>query len=298
MNAPRFLVVKYVPDLHRFEPRNIGVIVWAACGVDARFMAEVDSSGDVDGRSVAGFVSSPSAYKQWVRFWRTQIAAEEIEPCYGGSPIKKASPGFVEELIRTGAGNFLVSDGGILLDEVTEGNLREVVNDIYERLVTPTASAATIAATTAEEIRDPALDEICDELIEKSSLVNDPNFKSSFVVACAIGTGGNLFENFEVSHAYESGSLKQLYQRVPISKQKKTLRKTIHDSAWMFEKITQNKIATYEQCACLVYASDEQKKDPYVAQSLSILSTVGRVVNVANHLEALDDFKRLAQVIH
>lgn len=53
MNTPRYLIAKYIPDLRRMEPRNIGVIVWSPQGVAARFAAEkADTDGDVDGRSL------------------------------------------------------------------------------------------------------------------------------------------------------------------------------------------------------------------------------------------------------
>lgn len=296
MNAPRFLLMKYVPDLHRFEPRNIGVIVWAPCGVEARFIAEVNRAGDVDGRCVPAFVVNLGAYKQWIRFWRTQLQAPDIEGI-DGSAIRRDSPDFVDALIKTGTGDFLVSDAGILLDKVSSENLVAVVDDLYDRLVSPPASQARLA-NVGDEARDPALDEICDELIAQSFLAADPNFKTGYVVSCAVDSGGKIFESFELSHAYKNGSLKRLYQRVPLSKQKKTLRKTIHDSAWMFEKIAQNNILASDQCASLVYANDEHQQDPGVSQSLRILSSVSRVVNVADRSTALEEFRRLGQSLH
>lgn len=69
MSAVRYLVAKYVPDLRRMEPKNIGVVVWSDGVVAARFAAECpEKSGTVDDRCVPGFVRSLSAYKQWVRF--------------------------------------------------------------------------------------------------------------------------------------------------------------------------------------------------------------------------------------
>ena len=39
MNKTQYLLAKYIPDMHRFEPRNIGVIVWSPDGIEARFLA-------------------------------------------------------------------------------------------------------------------------------------------------------------------------------------------------------------------------------------------------------------------
>jgi len=81
MNTTKYLLAKYIPDLHRFEPRNIGVIVWSPLGIEARFLAEYPNRpGEVDGRSIPGFVTSASAYKQWVRYWRDAISGTSIRP--------------------------------------------------------------------------------------------------------------------------------------------------------------------------------------------------------------------------
>src|ERR1700690_3094866 len=107
MNATKYLLVKYIPDVHRFEPRNIGVILWSPLGVEARFVAEHTSRpGEVDGRSIPSFVTSASAYKQWVRYWRDAISAEAIQPPGGGELVLASSLAFVEALQQTSRGNF------------------------------------------------------------------------------------------------------------------------------------------------------------------------------------------------
>ena len=61
MSTPRYLIAKYIPDLQRVEPQNIGVIVWAPGVAAARFAAEkADRPGEVDGRSIPSFVTCPS----------------------------------------------------------------------------------------------------------------------------------------------------------------------------------------------------------------------------------------------
>ena len=39
MNTTKYLFAKYIADLHCFEPRNIGVIVWSPTSMEARFLA-------------------------------------------------------------------------------------------------------------------------------------------------------------------------------------------------------------------------------------------------------------------
>ena len=121
MNTTKYLLAKYIPDLHRFEPRNIGVIVWSPVGVEARFLAEYPNRpGEVDGRSIPGFVTSASAYKQWIRYWRDAFMREAVSPLDGGEVVSASSPAFIEALQQTGRGNFVIVDAGSVLDAVGE----------------------------------------------------------------------------------------------------------------------------------------------------------------------------------
>ncbi|HKI38764.1 MAG TPA: hypothetical protein VKA46_43345 [Gemmataceae bacterium] len=147
MNAVRYLVAKYVPDLRRMEPRNVGVVVWAGGEVVARFAAErPDQPGTVDDRCAPSFVRSLSAYKQWVRFWRKELEKAAVRPLRGGEPVPRSSPDFLKVLAATGRGNFLLMDGGLLLDPVTEGELPQLADYLYKALVAEVAPAEEPAA--------------------------------------------------------------------------------------------------------------------------------------------------------
>src|SRR5207237_10908789 len=63
MNTIRYFLARYVPNLDRGEPRNIGVLVWSPDGVAARFLAESpDRPGVVDEAHTPAFVRNPEAY--------------------------------------------------------------------------------------------------------------------------------------------------------------------------------------------------------------------------------------------
>lgn len=65
MNA-RWLIAKYMPDLTRREPVNVGVVLYTDDGVLSRFRAERD--GKIDGRS-ARWAGSLDNYKAWTDYW-------------------------------------------------------------------------------------------------------------------------------------------------------------------------------------------------------------------------------------
>src|SRR5438309_993878 len=121
-NSARYLVAKYISDLQRMEPRNIGVIVWTGDATSARFVAEKsDRPGEIDGRSVPPFVTSMAAYKQWVDFWRDELKAK---PLRSGRTLEKWS----ESLKQTSRGNFWLADGGIILQDVRSADIHDVAN--------------------------------------------------------------------------------------------------------------------------------------------------------------------------
>src|SRR5205814_776714 len=117
MKPPHYLIAKYIPDLRRMEPRNIGVVVWTPGAVDARFVAEKpDHPGQLDRRSIPSFVTSPDAFRQWVVYWRREMEKSEIEPVAGGARVARSSPEYLSTLMSGNRGNFHLVEGGVLLD--------------------------------------------------------------------------------------------------------------------------------------------------------------------------------------
>jgi hypothetical protein len=273
MTGPlKYFVAKYISDLQRMEPRNIGVIVWGGTGACARFVAErPDRPGEVDGRSVPGFVGSTAAYKQWVEFWRAEL---EAKPLRSGRSLEKWS----DELRCTGRGNFLLADGGTVLSEIHTDDIEKATNELFRKLV----------ESPPDEARDPALDQVADDIIRRLRLSKNPYFRTKYRVECPVAA--NVIEAFEFSHAYGDGTPERLYQRVPLANKGTTLRRVVHDSAWMFEKVVEHQIVARDQAIALVYATEERRRDPSVRSSFDVLASVARVVNLADTDQALSAF--------
>ena len=71
----QWFVAKYMPDLRRREPRNVGVILFAGDRVLSRFLAEdANDPSKIDGRTIRHKVGSPDNYRDWVHFWRATAA--------------------------------------------------------------------------------------------------------------------------------------------------------------------------------------------------------------------------------
>jgi hypothetical protein len=288
MNTARYLIAKYIPDLRRGEPRNIGVVVWTPYGIAARFAAEKPGlPGEVDGRSIPSFVSSANAYKQWIQFWHDEIAKPELAPVTGGQPINRSLPEVLEVLSQSGKGNFALVEGGLLLDPVNPDSVGDVVDYLYGQLVDSGGQ---------EEPRDATLDDVLERILEQTNLRSNRNFHTGFSVTCQVAQGKN--EDFEFSHAYKNGTIQRLYQRVPLSPKRVLLRKTVHDTAWMFEKVTQTGIVQQGQAVALVYLSEDQRGDRETARLLDSLSSVARLLDVRNEENAVKEFQSLASLQH
>lgn len=136
MDSARFLIAKYVPDVFRNEPRNIGVVLWSPHGIVARFAGEnPDAPGEVDDTQIPSFVASTEAYKQWIRYWRREIAEAALRPMAGGAAVPRTAPGFVDVLGQTEPSNYILADGGMIFDPVPVEKLSQVVSQLYATCV-------------------------------------------------------------------------------------------------------------------------------------------------------------------
>jgi hypothetical protein len=282
-----YYLAKHIPDLHRHEPRNVGVIVWMPGGeVAARFLAEKPGEpGVVDGRSIPPFVVSEGAYRQWVKFWRGYVAADRPEHPLTGAAIHRSDAEFMAALSQASRGQFVLEEGGEVIDARDEESIEALVDSLYAGLVEESAT---------DEPRDPTLNDVCERLIEQTGLNSDNNFKRQLSVVCSVGEAGRVDEYYQFSYAYKNGSLKRLYQQVAIPKRRKAIEKNSRASAWMFEQVVRaHKIPSKDDVTALIYASEAQLAEPDVARALGVLAAVGRVLNVANETAAREEFAAL-----
>jgi hypothetical protein len=115
-----YLVAKYVDDIRRNEPVNVGVIVFEGSEVAARFEGE-DDHGRLDRRRIRKLVSGRDAYTAWVQHWRRALA-NATDP---------------ESLLEAGSQDFFVERGGTIIMDHDHRAVADTVHDLYARLVKP-----------------------------------------------------------------------------------------------------------------------------------------------------------------
>jgi hypothetical protein len=282
-----YYLAKHIPDLHRHEPRNVGVVVWMPGGdVAARFLAEKPGEpGVVDGRSIPSFVASEGAYRQWIKFWRGYVAADRPEHPLTGAAINRGDMEFMAALSQASRGQFVLEEGGEVIDTYDEESIEVLADSLFAGLVEDLAT---------DEPRDPTLNDVCERLIAETGLNPDHNFKRQYPVTCRVGGTGGVEEHYQFSYAYKNGSLKRLYQQVAIPKRRKAIEKNSRASAWMFEQVVKAQlIPTKSDVTALIYASSAQLAEPDVARAVGVLANVGRVLNVADEAAARNEFAAL-----
>lgn len=121
-----YLIAKYVDDVRRNEPVNVGVIVFDGKDVLARFEGE-DDARNIDKRRIRR-IGGRDAYVAWVQHWRRLLEAfEHGDPRESVASVMQAN----------GSPDFYVEAGGDVVLDHDQRDLAESVRDLYARLVKP-----------------------------------------------------------------------------------------------------------------------------------------------------------------
>lgn len=280
MTTPTYLLAKFIPDLKRMEPRNIGLVLWTPVGVAARFLFErPHGSGEVDGRAVPNWLGSLTAYKQWVAYWRASVAQPQFQPPTGGQPVEISSPDFVKAIQAANKGQYVLVEGGVLLDGVPANEVEDACKYLFETLV---------GERQVDPLRELTLDERWDEVLGRAHIKGNPLYRRDYPV-----TSGE--ESFIFSDALANGVPKKLYERVPFANRPATFMKNAHHAAWQFEKVIQAGIIGNDDTAAIISMTEEQEHEH--RGRIASLRSVTRVVNLRRDEDTLPEVQQLALVL-
>ena len=163
--SPRFLVAKHIPDLHRMEPRNIGIIAWADDGLTAAHFLGEDEHHRFKMPSLIAR-GNRDAYRQWIEYWRYQMQADGISS-RKGETVSRSSPAFLDALIGKSKASFQLADGGLLLQQIPAAELQEFVDEMFERIVES-------PVTNDAKAESAKLDGKCVELFRAAEIERHP----------------------------------------------------------------------------------------------------------------------------
>jgi len=255
-SVPRYIVAKYAPDLHRMEPKNIGVIVWAAGHAASKFLESED----------ADFVTDPKVFDRWVRFWEAQTRETAIRIGHR-KPVPRNDPAFVDEFCRTQKGNFLLFDGGRVHEDLAASNLEDAAAFLFDELVSVARQRATLEPNVALKTK-------CDSIVGEAGLTRRDDWQGQRSVRFPVE---DIEQEFEFHYVVGNGSPKAVGHRVPL----KQLH--VNSAAFLFEWLGKSVVRRKENRLALVDTSAY----PDVEMRIGLLDRFASVVDVADARQAL-----------
>ncbi len=184
-----YLIAKYVDDLARNEPRNVGVIASDGAQIVARFDGE-DDAGKINLNRVRHRITGSRSYRAWVQYWRAVID----DPSVIGLDRATSPAELLRLLAAEPSRDFYLEQGGSILLDADHRTLDETARELYEQMV--------------REPDPPAPMSLRDKSRQALSAAGAPmddrsRFKSQFKVPLDIQ--GVVTNEYEVSYAVMNG---------------------------------------------------------------------------------------------
>lgn len=224
--APRYILAKYVPDLGRMEPRNIGVFVWWKGEFCAKFL----STDDVD-------VTDIEIYERWTTFWSRNISKDAIQP-RRGKPVAKSDPACIDALISTQKGNYILVDSGELLKPIRKKQIHDATDYLFDELVAdPKKQAGRTKATVSFQ-------QACGDLLQTAGMT----FKTNSPVECTWrGVSRHLHPDYYIGN----GKPDAICQRAKMSDER-----SVNAAVLLVHSLLEHAVVQPSNCRFLIRSRD------------------------------------------
>ncbi len=262
--AMRFAVAKYTPDLHRMEPRNIGVVLWADGGAAvAKFMGEQDDGS----LHIPALIAKDDrhAFKEWRTYWRHHLEAKGVRR-RSGELVLRESAEFLDALREKSKEQFRLVDGGTFAETIAEKEMHDVLSELYDRIV-ERPEAQSFRAERA------ALADACKKAFEQTGISKRPDLQNNLPVPRHVH---GVLRTFTADHALGPiGQPSAVLQRVLL-----TRAQSIDSNVLMFDALLGGKRPMdRENCAALVHMGHDL--DANGAEGVKVLRAIVPVIDVS-----------------
>ena len=250
-----WLVARYISDLRRREPRNVGVVLKMGDRFLSRFLGE-GGRGRIDGRRVHAFVNSVDNYKAWVRHW--QGVAD------GGSKDLLALTN------RRADDSYFLEYGGERLFGSEYADPNDMLDYLYSVLV--------------EEMPEPDtlnVKQLSEHVLTNAGIRDQVSEKYRLPVSV---TDSALFD-----YKYENGAL-HLMKRVTLTYDDERSWVSAHAAAWDFEKAADHLNGSDGQLIAFVKA---RASDAELKSQMSLLGSLAHVLDVGEVQRATSQLTEL-----
>jgi hypothetical protein len=264
MGTARYLVAKYVSDVFRNEPVNIGVLTWIDGKVGWKFLGQKEDNS-INGRAAGlyGKIKSLPNYKQWVESWVFHLQ----EPILRDKQrvIPNESPEFLDILATHSGQSYILETGGQLMEDVPPDEVALVTDHLFRTLVW----------TPDEKEPSKSADEWRDELLRDANVAVDPNVKRDEPVELKL-RGKPFRPRFNIYIG--NGTPQVLAQMVPLTANGRTAQNSARAVEFLFERVLEQRLLPQEKCVSFVYTKDEN--DDLIQESLDELALVSTVIDI------------------
>jgi len=281
MSAPRFLVAKYIPDLRRMEPKNIGVVLWSDGDVRAKFVGELQA-GRVDPPQYL-HVNSRRAYRQWITYCRTVLDRSEL-PDKSGRPVHRSAPEFIEAITARSKDQFRLVEGGEFLKSVRPDEMGEVVDELFAELVSIPSENDSVTLERANAARQ--LTRACREAVTQSGLRQRRGFSEHFEWLCPV-------EDSKVPFQFDYA----IYDRQPIAILSKVFiwkPEDVYAAAFEFREMRREYQLPKEKCAAMIYPTATDLSTTKILETWKMLEACAEVLDMRDARESTSRLMFLA----
>ncbi len=266
MSDPRYILAKYVPDLSRMEPRNIGLFLWHKGRFQARFL-EAEN---------APFITDKATFVRWVDYWVKMTDGQEIA-VPGRPPVPKKDEACIDALLEAQEGEYLLVDAGFVPQNLTVKEMPQAVDFLFSELVAIHESLTARETATTLKIR-------CKRIFDRTGLSQHSDFKAKYPVKCPVyGVQRHLHFHYGLGN----GTPTALFQRVALSREQ-----SVNSSAFMFRALTENAMLQKNRCAALVQKSEINNEASEEGHQL--LAQVCTVIDVDQESRAEEELTDIA----
>ena len=284
MSQTRILIAKFAPDLRRMEPRNFGVVVWSSGTIVARFAGEKT----VGGKSIVQppahlHVESANAYRQWVEYWRLMMSRATIKG-EDGVARKRAEPEFVDILKSKSREQFMLVEGGYLLDSYTKKDLPHVVDELFDELV-----ARPVEQESQHRAAAVKLKAACKQALAESGLPERKDFWPNYPCTFRVGKAS---EGFVFDYGLHGNHPEAILQQVAIWNANEA-----HSTAFRFQHVCQQYSLPKQQCVSLIFASKDELAEKETKGHYALMREMGTVINLTDVSTAAKALRKLAPTV-
>lgn len=255
----KFMAAKYTPDLERGEPRNIGIVAWVKGKVVYRFQ----DVGSLD------FVNDAKNYERWIRHWEHLLNSPKIQ-VYREKPVTVNSAKFLDNVRLTSKDGFALTQAGESFDDVNKDNINDLVDFLFERIV-------SVTATKNESEKKPGIVQKCRAVFDEIDL-GEKKLVSGYRT---LFDEDGVREQVEFHYGIDGDQL-LLFNRVNLAS-----NDSVHSNNWKFQNATRLKPMNIPKQTIAIYDSHGDY-DEHAGKTKLISRYASLSVDIDDHDKAVE----------